>query len=178
MNISYKIGLRLFVLILPVLFTISGCSHTVKMYEGNERDLSQLAAIYLDAGNDPVGVGYLNDKWVPRRTNRAVVHILPGNNKLTLVYVNRTQEGRIITSVYNMYSVQIDLRAGYSYIAWTGSHRSQPPSEACMFEYSHADFEKLYEGNPHSITSPLSGRKVSCGNMINAKEYVKLHRMK
>jgi len=88
------------VLVFLTLVALVGCSHTIKMYDGSERDLSRLAFVYPHAGADPIGIRYLNDKRIPLHTAYAVVHALPGPNKLTLVHFNTTIGSQVIIENY------------------------------------------------------------------------------
>lgn len=177
MNHPTSLACRVTALTLLTFIALGGCSHTVKMYEGGEKDVAQLAAIYPHAGNDPVGIRYLNDRRIPIHTVFAVAHVLPGPNKLTLVHFNTTASVQIVRTTWTMYEVPIDLQAGYTYVAWTGAPSTMAPEAVCVFKFSHADFSRLYGKDPRNISSPSvdGGTKVACGGPIDAKEYVKLY---
>jgi hypothetical protein len=165
-----------------LLFSISlvGCSHTLKMYEGKDLEPSELAFVYPHAGVTSVGIRYINDKHLDIHSSNAVVHLRPGSTRVTIVnFFNEFfyQAGQnVVRTTWTMFETPVELKAGFTYFAWTSEPNALSPREACLIELSHSDFVQKYGGHTRvPQTSPPPGHKAGCGSIIDAKDYVKLH---
>jgi hypothetical protein len=127
-----------------------------------------------------VSIRYLNDKRPDIHSSKAVVHVLPGKTKLTLVHFKSDVVGGHPIAIHveqTMYSVEVELKPGYSYAAWPGGRPDQAPRVACVLEYRQEDFEKLQrrDANGALVLDNSPSSKAGCSGPIDAKEYVRLH---